>query len=56
MRFGETVAFEQTGLSLDITNQIPDPGDGRVRYLDARASNLEELYFGRYRCNFRPTP
>lgn len=56
VRFGETAAFERTGLTLDITNQISDPGDGRVRYLDARAGNLEERYFGRYRCNFTPTP
>jgi hypothetical protein len=48
--------FEQTGLTLDLTNHISDPGDGVVRYIDPRAVNLEWLYFGKYRCNFQPAP
>jgi hypothetical protein len=43
-------AFEQSGLTLDITNKITNPGDGVVRYIDPRAVNLEWLYFGKYHC------
>jgi hypothetical protein len=46
--------FEQTGLTLDLTNHISDPSDGVVRYIDPRAVNLEWQYFGKYRCNFQP--
>jgi len=48
--------FEQTGLTLALTNHIERPGDGRTRYIDPRVANLEERFFGHYQCHSSTAP